>query len=136
MDNHLTLAKRPSLCIIVFIMICLPSVLLAEMITNLPDPTRPNMKRERNIVKAIASAKPAAVLALQSTLIAPNRCLAVINGKTFYVGGRIGGGEIVDIAPHQVTIVRSGIREILRLLPEQTTQYKQLLRGTSNDSRP
>lgn len=136
MDHHLKSAKlTKQVCVVVLLALCIPTLLLADLTNDLADPTRPNVKRERIVVNKKVIAKPKEALFLQSTLVAPNRRLAVINGKTFYVGGRVADAEIIDIAPHQVTLLRSGVREVLRLLPEKKALRRHVLRGPNNVPR-
>ena len=115
--------------------LCMPTLVLADLSTDLADPTRPNVKRERVVVNTKVIAKPKEALFLQSTLVAPNRRLAVINGKTIYVGERVADAEIIEISPQQVTLLRGGVREVLRLLPEKTALRRHVLRGQNNVPR-
>ena len=89
------------------------SSLFAEV---LKDPTRPPSYRFSGIGTGI-KAVPRWVLS--STLIAPARRLATINGKTVGVGQKVGGARVVAINPAYVAI-RDGDKEIiLELLPVQ-----------------
>lgn len=136
MDHHLKSAKLPRrMCVVALLALCMPTLVLADLSTDLADPTRPNVKRERVVVNTKVIAKPKEALFLQSTLVAPNRRLAVINGKTFYVGERVADAEIIEISPQQVTLLRGGVREVLRLLPEKTALRRHVLRGQNNVPR-
>jgi len=54
---------------------------------------------------------------LQSVLISPGRKLAVIDGRTVALGGRVGDATVVAIAPAQVILQRGGAYETLKLHP-------------------
>ena len=56
---------------------------------------------------------------LSSTLIAPARRLATINGKTLSVGEHISGARIVSIEPARVALQDGNKRIVLTLLPEK-----------------
>ncbi len=136
MDHHLKSAKlHRQMCVVALLSLCIPTLLLADLSNDLADPTRPNVKRERIVVNTKVIVKPKEALVLQSTLVAPDRRLAIINGKTLYVGGRVADAEIIEISPHQVTLLRSGVREVLRLLPEKTALRRHILRGQNNVPR-
>jgi len=86
--------------------------LLAEV---LKDPTRPPSHRFSAIGSSGTKAAPRWVLS--STLIAPARRLATINGKTVGVGQKIEGARVMEINPSHVAL-RDGDKEIiLELLP-------------------
>ena len=81
----------------------------------LKDPTRPPSHRFSAIGASGTKAAPRWVLS--STLIAPARRLATINGKTVGLGEKVGGAEVMAINPSHVAL-RDGDREIiLELLP-------------------
>lgn len=81
----------------------------------LKDPTRPPSHRYSAIGAAGTKAAPRWVLS--STLIAPARRLATINGKTVGVGQKIGAARVIAIDPSRVAL-RDGDKEIiLELLP-------------------
>lgn len=81
-----------------------------ESLTGLIDPTRP-------YDGSTTSGQAHGGLVLQSTLVSPLRRLAVINGRTFTVGERVGNAMIVSITPYQVVLSRAGKHSSLRLLP-------------------
>jgi len=82
----------------------------------LVDPTRP--PSHRVVVKSNSGIKAAPKWVLSSTLIAPARRLATINGKTVSIGQRVGTAKVVSIEASQVALI-DGTREIvLYLLPD------------------
>lgn len=88
------------------------SSLIAEV---LKDPTRPPSHRYSGIEAPGTKAAPRWILS--STLIAPARRLATINGKTVGVGQKIGGARVLEINPSHVAL-RDGDKDIiLELLP-------------------
>jgi hypothetical protein len=77
------------------------------------DPTRPS-----GYAPAVA-AKSGDVLKLESVLIARNRRVAVINGKTCRVGDSVNGARLVAIHADGAELVRDGSRVVLPLLKIQ-----------------
>jgi len=76
---------------------------------GLIDPTQPPGV---HLPGKIAGTKSAPQWVLTSTLIAPARRLATINGKTVSVGERIGGARVMRIEPARVSL-RKGTRQIV-----------------------
>lgn len=85
----------------------------ADMFDSLPDPTRPSgwSSGGDRVATGVHG------LVLQSVLIAPQRRLAVINGKTLAVGERIGDVTVTAIQPHEVVVKRASGELTLRLVP-------------------
>lgn len=54
---------------------------------------------------------------LQSVLISPGRKLAVIDGQTVALGGRVGDATLVAISPTQVTLQVGAAYQTLKLHP-------------------
>jgi MSHA biogenesis protein MshK len=77
---------------------------------GLPDPTRPSY-----FLGEPAEARGAPIL--QSTLVSPQRRLAIINGRSYTVGSRLGDAEVRAIYPNEVVLRRGGQEQVLRLLP-------------------
>jgi hypothetical protein len=103
--------KNTRLIVLIVTVFC-HQALLAEV---LKDPTRPPGQRYSPL--SAAGTKAAPIWTLSSTLIAPARRLATINGKTVGVGQEIAGARVVAIEPSRVAL-RKGNREIvLELLP-------------------
>ena len=78
----------------------------------LNDPMRPPM-----ISSTGAEPETAAGPSLQSILISPNRKLAVIDGQTVPLGGRIGDATLIEISGASVMLKRNGELERLRMYP-------------------
>lgn len=80
----------------------------------LGDPTRPTAL----ISAAAAAAAPAGPRwRLQSTLVADDRRLAVINGRTVSRGDRVDGAQVVEIGDGGVTLELAGRRLQLHVVP-------------------
>ncbi len=94
-----------------------------DTLAGLPDPTRP-------FTWNAGPNHGRTGLVLQSTLVSPLQRLAVINGRAFTVGERVGGAEIVQIRRYDVTLSRAGRRHLLRLLPKLDIERR------SNESIP
>lgn len=85
---------------------------LADDFAGLADPTQP-------IYGAAAGrAQRPTGSALQSTFISASQRRAVINGRTYKVGDKYGGGIITDIQPYEVVLKHSSRETRLRLLPK------------------
>ncbi|OEU62116.1 MAG: hypothetical protein BA870_03075 [Desulfuromonadales bacterium C00003094] len=85
---------------------------------SLPDPTRPP---QRFLAPAASGPVVADSWQLGSILIAPQRRVAVINGRPLSVGDQVSGAKVLTIEPGQVRL-RRGNREImLDLLPVRPT---------------
>lgn len=83
--------------------------------SELPDPTRPAVWRA-----AAPAREQAPAWRLESTLISPQRRLAVIDGRLLRPGDRLDDAQVLEIQPDRVTL-RHGDRIVhLRLLPDQT----------------
>jgi MSHA biogenesis protein MshK len=89
-----------------------PAAAVAQ--AGLVDPTRPP-----NVVDAgLPSEATPAGMQLQSVLIAPGRRIAVIDGQTVALGGRLGEAKIVRIDEASVTLLVGQEKQVLQLLPE------------------
>jgi len=78
------------------------------------DPTRPSGYAAPDV-----AAKSGDALKLESVLIARNRRVAVINGKTCRVGDSVNGARLVAIHADGAELVRDGSRVVLPLLKIQ-----------------
>ena len=78
------------------------------------DPTRPTALDEPEPVARRAEAGPR--WRLQSTLVAAERRLAIINGRTVGTGDRVDGALVRDVRPDGVTLEVDGRRIELRML--------------------
>ena len=84
-----------------------------DMVSGLADPTRPSYVG----VSAEAKAQHIGPV-LQSTFVSASRRRAVISGKTYTVGDKLGGALIADIQPFEVVLKQAGRETRLRLLPK------------------
>jgi hypothetical protein len=64
-----------------------------------------------------AAAKPTGPM-LQSTFISASQRRAVISGRSYTVGDKLGGGTITDIQPYEVVLKKADRETRLRLLPK------------------
>jgi MSHA biogenesis protein MshK len=85
----------------------------------LSDPTRPSSGWD-----AEAYSHPSSGPVLQSTIIAPGKRRAIINGRSLAVGDKVGGAVITGIRPYEVTLTQAGRETRLRLLPKLTKDMK------------
>ena len=81
---------------------------------QLGDPTQPT--RMDAPEQAVRAAQSGPRWRLQSTLVADDRRLAVINGRTVAQGERIDGATVQDVRPGGVTLEVEGRRVELRVL--------------------
>jgi hypothetical protein len=77
---------------------------------GLPDPTRPSYL-------AGEPGETRGATMLQSTLVSPARRLAIINGRSYTIGSRLGDAEVSAIHPNEVVLRRGAQRQVLRLMP-------------------
>ena len=85
---------------------------VAEDFAGLADPTQPLYGA------AATRAQRPTGSALQSTFVSANQRRAVINGRTYKVGDKYGGGMITDIRPYEVVVKQANHETRLRLLPK------------------
>lgn len=90
----------------------------ADQFDALPDPTRPFAPQSSQVATVRVVNTLATHLVLQAILVSPERKFATLNGKIQFVGDRLGDAEIVDIQPNKVIILRSGVQQVLQLLPD------------------
>jgi hypothetical protein len=82
------------------------SVVAADDLANLPDPTRPAVGGGGGGASGVTS-----------ILITPARKQAVVHGKTVHVGDRVDDAVVVDILPYEVILNRGGRESRMRLVP-------------------
>jgi hypothetical protein len=82
---------------------------------ELADPMRPASFAGRS------AAVPAGGLRLESTLVSPQRKLAIISGRMYAVGDSLDGAVIADIETYAVVMKRGDRVTELRLLPKIDT---------------
>ncbi|MFO7603478.1 MAG: general secretion pathway protein GspB [Gammaproteobacteria bacterium] len=101
-------------------MLMLPALLLCvNMAVAMTDPMQPPAYRG----KATATQATAAPRwQLTATLLAPNRRLATINGRTLRIGDVIAGAKLVAIQPASVTLEYQQRSIVLKLLPAMVKQ--------------
>lgn len=93
----------------------------AVVLGELPDPTRPLGERAATPRPTPIPVQPPANV-LQSILIAPQRRLAMINGRMFSVGDHLGDAVVTEIQPYEVVLQRSGQEVRMRLLSRLNKQ--------------
>ena len=103
--------------------ICQQQLTAAE----LSDPTRPPSVTSEPQVTRTGGAKtlPGARLRLLSTLVAPDRRLAVINDQVVQKGDKIGNAEILDIQATSVKLRRGTLEYQLELLSKKVKKPAQ-----------
>ena len=92
------------------------------------DPTRPPAASEA-AVPAGSEAGPR----VESILIAPDRRVAVINGETVTLGGRIADAEVVRINESEVVVRGAEGERTLKLLPDFIERVPMTQRGRHNE---
>jgi hypothetical protein len=98
-----------------YILICLTIFWQVNAYSEeLMDPTQPP---GINFAKKGAGTKSAPRWILSSTLIAPSRRLATINGKTVGVGEQINGAKVTAIESARVTLHDGGKLVVVELSP-------------------
>ncbi|HUT40988.1 MAG TPA: hypothetical protein VM011_06550 [Gammaproteobacteria bacterium] len=79
------------------------------------DPTRPASHGQ---AAAAHAGEPRRGWTLDSTLVAPDRRVAVINGKRVSAGESVDGARVIEIRKLDVLIQADGRRMTLQLLPD------------------
>src|SRR5258708_33534499 len=97
----------------------------APMAAPFPDPTRPPAASEAGVPPG-SEAGPR----VESILIAPDRRVAVINGETVTLGGRVADAEVVRIDESEVVVRGAEGERTLRLLPDFTGREALTEKGT------
>lgn len=92
------------------------AICCAAQAQALGDPTRP--PGTAGLADGAEPGAQSSAPQLQSILISPQRRLAVINGQTVALGGRIGDATLLAISETGVVLRRGGQLETLRLLPD------------------
>ena len=82
---------------------------------GLPDPTRPPSAAAEDTARPAGAPGTRSASRLQSVLISPERKIAVIDGRTVALGGRIDDAVVVGIAETGVTLRRGDRTEVLPL---------------------
>jgi MSHA biogenesis protein MshK len=106
---------------LIVLMGLLAAVAGATWAQALSDPTRPpagsGPAAATPDAPASVKGEPKPAPRLQSVLIAPGRRLAVIDGSTVALGGKIDDAVVVGIAETHVTLRRGAALEVLPLYP-------------------
>ena len=100
-----------------------------DLLDGLADPTRPSSRG------APMAGVSRGGLVLQSTLVSPERSVAVISGQRLAVGGSIGGAEVLAIRPYEVVLRRAGKHSTLRMLPTSDVE-KHTVEAAPNAQKP
>ncbi len=88
----------------------------------LRDPTRPPSAAltERGREGEARGSGGEGGMVLQSVIVSDGRRLALIDGRTYTVGDKIGEAKLISISGSEVTLRESGGRKVLRLTPNAT----------------
>lgn len=108
------------------------SAIAAEGLAGLADPTRPGAAPAYVESAAPAAAGPV----LQSTLIAPGVKRAMISGKTYTVGEKVGNAVVSDIRPYEVMLNQGGRETRLRLVPPLAKEATEQSAGRKKGVNP
>lgn len=97
--------------------------LVAGKVIAMTDPMQPPGIQA---IKSTTGKNTASKWQLTSTLIARNRRLATVNGKTLSIGESVNGAELIDIQPAKVTLRFENRSLEIRLLPStiKRRQYR------------
>lgn len=99
-----------------------------DALDGLMDPSRPSSY-------GAATGGHGGGLVLQSTLVSPQRSVAIISGQRVAVGGKIAGADVVAIRPFEVTLSRAGRQSTLRMLPKSDVE-KRLVEAAPHAKNP
>ena len=98
------------------LLLAVSSTALAQ---TLRDPTRPPSAAASGPLREGEARAPTGPV-LQSVIVSDGRRLALIDGKTYTVGDKIGEAKLISISGSEVTLRESGGRKVLRLTPDAT----------------
>jgi len=82
----------------------------------LSDPTQPPAATDAVSAPGGAQSSPQ-LSRLQSVLIAPGRRIAIIDGVTVPLGGKLGDATLVRLSETEAVLRKGGETEVLKLLP-------------------
>lgn len=99
----------------------MPGYAAADGFNGWSDPTRPYTG------KAAAEAPQGAGLVLQSTMVSPERRIAVINGRRYATGSRLANWEVAAIDTNEVVLRDQGKEKRLQLLPPLNFKQQHLV---------
>ena len=100
---------------------------------TLSDPTRPpSFSESGRDAEPRASVGPV----LQSVIVSGARKLALIDGRTYTVGDKVGEAKLVAISGSEVTLRESGGNKILRLTPDAQKTSAAPKGGTPRTTPP
>ena len=108
---------------------------------TLQDPTRPPHELDEGVTSSISYPQ---VKGLQSVIISPGHCAAIIDGRTVLLGAMHGGDKLVEISERGVVMQGDRGRRMLAMFPgvemkiietaasrqEIKCQYKQSLQAS------
>ena len=100
---------------------------------DLDDPMRPPGPRTQEPTPS--AGERIAGLNLTSTVVAPNRRIAVIDGRRLRIGDAVAGARIVAIEPAAVRLRAEGRSYTLRLLPQTIKRPAQGADGRETHAR-
>lgn len=99
------------------VLLLLSTLPLAAWAQVLPDPTRPPMEIGDGTGWSAQQAAPAAAKGLLSVIISPERCAAIIDGKTIRLGEKYGDATLVEIRAQGVVLQGEHGRRSMELFP-------------------
>lgn len=99
---------------------------LAANSEALSDPTRPPFGINE-ATHAVARPSAPQVRGLQSVILSPGRCAAIIDGKTVALGAKHGSERLVEISARGVVLQGAGGRRALTLFPAVDVKITEAL---------
>ena len=103
--------------------LCLFACLLVMPLQAAIDPTRPSSAISKSTVTGASVKSKKRSMTLQSIRVSDNSSRAVINGKTVYLGSRIGGAKVISINLSSVVLQQGSERIQLGL--GRSTNFKK-----------
>lgn len=86
---------------------------------TLRDPTRPpSFSESAQAGELRGEGRASQGPLLQSVIVSRGRKLALIDGRTYTIGDKVGEAKLVVISASEVTLRESGVNKILRLTPD------------------
>ncbi|MFH1045196.1 MAG: hypothetical protein V1796_09205 [Pseudomonadota bacterium] len=99
---------------------------------TLRDPTRPP-----SFFEPVREGEPGASQGpvLRSVIVSPGRKRALIDGRTYAVGDKVGEAKLIAISASEVTLRESGGNKVLRLTPDAQKTTVVTKEGSPRTSR-
>ncbi len=88
-----------------------------------PDPTVPLARPAQELARSLT--QESTRFTLQATLVSEDRKLAIINGRTYHEGAKIGGRTVIEIQRGRVTLAAKDNSRVLHLVSVKVREISE-----------